>query len=676
MTELFIYLIKAALINAILLVFYYFALRQSNRFVLMRFALITAMIVPLVIPLIPYPVGIQEQSANLPVFTISIPETAIAATPPGQNFFKLSDIPALLYYGISLVLLTGMVISIIAIIQKRLRSKQHYTAIGKVELENSVKSPFSFFSWVFLSPADLTHPQLDMILKHEFCHVKEKHSIDRVISGIFRSVLWFSPFAHITSRLLSEVHEYQADSKVIGVYDRYDYSDLILSFYLNPQSSAISNNFSLHTKKRIKMINNLNSGKFSVKRIALGLFIAASAISVTAMVTTNKELLTKTSNAPLYQLAEDNSGDTIPPAPVANMEMLAAFMDPSIKGLDGKVIVSLIVLADGTTRDVKIAESAGKILDEFAINYIKQVKNWSPATIDGHPVQYKLLYPITFSENEEIGINGPLIIGNQDTSRKKQNTGKIEKVTMKTATDLPDSPAQFPGGDKARIEYFSANTPYPDDARKAGKEGTIYVQFVITPTGEVSNVKILKNVFPSLDKVAYDAIINMPKWIPARKDNKPVSYEMTIPIKFELNDDKKDKAYGDPGAGDTFSKNMPVPYKAEGSRVYSVVEETPAFPGGDDARIEYIKNNLKYPEEARKQGIEGTVFITFVVEPDGSITNEKVLRGIGGGLDEIALEVIKNMPAWKPGKVKGEPVPVQFNMPIKFKLSEPEKKAE
>ncbi len=75
----------------------------------------------------------------------------------------------------------------------------------------------------------------------------------------------------------------------------------------------------------------------------------------------------------------------------------------------------------------------------------------------------------------------------------------------------------------------------------------------------------------------------------------------------------------------------------------------PAYPGGDDARIAFLVQNIKYPEQAKKNGIQGKVFVTFVIETDGSITNVKVLRGIGGGCDEEAARVIKLMPKWNPG---------------------------
>ena len=104
------------------------------------------------------------------------------------------------------------------------------------------------------------------------------------------------------------------------------------------------------------------------------------------------------------------------------------------------------------------------------------------------------------------------------------------------------------------------------------------------------------------------------------------------------------------------------------AEIFTVVEEQPAYPGGEEARMKYLQESIKYPEEAKELGIQGRVFVTFVVEVDGSITDVRVLRGIGGGCDEEAVRVVKNMPKWIPGKQRGVPVRVQFNLPIKFTL--------
>ena len=102
--------------------------------------------------------------------------------------------------------------------------------------------------------------------------------------------------------------------------------------------------------------------------------------------------------------------------------------------------------------------------------------------------------------------------------------------------------------------------------------------------------------------------------------------------------------------------------------IFKIVEEMPAFPGGEAKLMEYVAKNVKYPQIARETGVQGRVYVNFVVEPDGSVSNVSVLRGIGGGCDEEAIRVVKSMPKWKPGKQRGKAVRVSYMLPVNFKL--------
>lgn len=115
----------------------------------------------------------------------------------------------------------------------------------------------------------------------------------------------------------------------------------------------------------------------------------------------------------------------------------------------------------------------------------------------------------------------------------------------------------------------------------------------------------------------------------------------------------------------------PVPVAQEYSEdvIFTVVENHPSYPGGEEARIRFLQETLRYPNEAREAGLQGTVFISFVVEKDGSISNPKILRGVGESIDKEAMRVINEMPRWNPGRQRGENVRVQFNMPIRFVLN-------
>ena len=103
--------------------------------------------------------------------------------------------------------------------------------------------------------------------------------------------------------------------------------------------------------------------------------------------------------------------------------------------------------------------------------------------------------------------------------------------------------------------------------------------------------------------------------------------------------------------------------------IYTSVEFEPHFPGGNDSLSNFIKRTLQYPVEAQKKNITGKVYVTFVVEKDGTISNPRLLRDIGGGCGQEAIRIVRMMPRWVPGIHKGKEVCVQYNMPIPFGIS-------
>jgi len=106
----------------------------------------------------------------------------------------------------------------------------------------------------------------------------------------------------------------------------------------------------------------------------------------------------------------------------------------------------------------------------------------------------------------------------------------------------------------------------------------------------------------------------------------------------------------------------------EVDEIFQVVENQPEPVGGMAAFYKHVQKNLKYPEQARRMGVEGRVFVQFVVDKDGNLTDVQILKGIGSGCDEEALRVVKSAPKWNPGKQRGRPVRVRMSIPIVFKL--------
>ena len=124
----------------------------------------------------------------------------------------------------------------------------------------------------------------------------------------------------------------------------------------------------------------------------------------------------------------------------------------------------------------------------------------------------------------------------------------------------------------------------------------------------------------------------------------------------------------DDSEGDEDMEIEIVEEEYEEPEIFMVVEQMPDFKGGEAAMWKYFGKNMVYPEEAKENQISGIVYVTFVVDAKGKIKDVKLLRGIGGGCDEEALRVVRNMPDWNPGKQRGKPVSVQFSLPVNFTL--------
>ncbi len=112
----------------------------------------------------------------------------------------------------------------------------------------------------------------------------------------------------------------------------------------------------------------------------------------------------------------------------------------------------------------------------------------------------------------------------------------------------------------------------------------------------------------------------------------------------------------------------PPKHVVEETKIFTVVEQMPMFPGGDAALMGYLRDNIHYPTVAAENGVQGRVVVGFVVERDGSITDVNILRGVDPSLDREAMRVVKSMPKWTPGKQNGSAVRVKYQVPVSFRL--------
>lgn len=254
-------------------------------------------------------------------------------------------------------------------------------------------------------------------------------------------------------------------------------------------------------------------------------------------------------------------------------------------------------------------------------------------------------------------------IGVMAQSADKVNTSPSEAQDT-TVHKVVEQMPEFPGGLGKCMFFLAKHIKYPKEAFNNGEEGRVIVQFVVNRNGRITEEKIVQGVSPSLDAEALRVIKSMPKWKPGTQNGKAVRVLFTLPIAFKL-DNKKDTTITQV---DSIAIKPEDKAKANEEKVVYLVEKKPEFPGGMNTFMKWFAKNMKYPEIAQKEKIQGKVIVSFIVEKDGSITNAEVKQSVSPALDAEALRIINTMPAWIPGKVRGKAVRSYYSLPVMFNL--------
>ncbi len=232
----------------------------------------------------------------------------------------------------------------------------------------------------------------------------------------------------------------------------------------------------------------------------------------------------------------------------------------------------------------------------------------------------------------------------------EQNSSISEEPRFSIVDEMPE----YPGGEVALHKHIATSVQYPASASENELEGRVYVSFVVNSKGKVEKVKVVRGVDPALDDEAMRVIEEMPAWKPGYQNGEPVNVEFTVPISFSMQKQN--------------SKTVLRPDSVKNEPIFYFVEEMPEYPGGEDALHNYIDNSINYPEMAKRNGIAGSVYVSFVIDKIGKTTMAKIARGVDPSLNREAIRLIKEMPTWKPGKQRGKNVNVSFTIPINFRI--------
>ncbi|WP_375559577.1 energy transducer TonB [Bernardetia sp. OM2101] len=245
--------------------------------------------------------------------------------------------------------------------------------------------------------------------------------------------------------------------------------------------------------------------------------------------------------------------------------------------------------------------------------------------------------------SSDFGKNSPF-----QTNFVLQDTSKEEDIE-RIFTIVEQSPT-YEGGMNEFYKYISENLTYPPNAKEKNITGKVFIQFVVDKDGSIIDAKVVKSVDKELDAEALRVIQNSPKWIAGKQRGKNVKVRMNIPIVFTL-----DKT-------------------SEKESIFSIVEKSASYEGGMDAFYKYVHQNMKYPESALENEIEGRVYVQFVVNQEGNIENVKAVQSLSPDCDAEAVRLLEESKQWIPAEQKGKKVKVRMNIPIMFKLDPKEVK--
>lgn len=319
-------------------------------------------------------------------------------------------------------------------------------------------------------------------------------------------------------------------------------------------------------------------------------------------------------------LSKDDSSSTSTVQPGYDKKSLAErlkYPEVAVRdGIEGEVIVRALVDKKGRVEDAKVDQSPNQVLNDAALEAVRKT-TFTPAMQQGKPVSVWIQIPVQFSL--------------RDTKGSSQSTASRPKEPVEVE----------PGYDSREI---AANVRYPELARRRGIEGDVIINALIAKDGRVADIKVHESDSPLLETAAIEAVRNT-KFTPATEDGVPVAVWIQIPIVFRLNDGPADTAEGYIPSIDEF-----VPVEQDVS--YS---------------IEELQKNIVYPEEARKNNIEGIVVVRLLIGKSGRVLDGRMESYDHEILRLPAIEALKKT-TFKPAMRGGQPLASWIQIPIVFRL--------
>lgn len=564
MTVLLTYLSKVIICSAVLYGYYYLALRNNRFHQWNRYYLVLITLISLLTPLLQIPLpGQAPESSGVLSYTariVDLRETVIPANPGISSGVILNT----LYIIVISLLLVRILVTLFRIKSLIRRSQVQDIPPYRFVKNKDIKAPFSFFHYIFWDHhTSLNSPEGQQIFKHELVHLQEKHSADKLFMELVTAVCWINPFFHLIKRELALVHEFLADKKAAGE-EIAGYAQTILQMAFQSKQFSITNDF-FHPpiKRRILMLTQFHTPRFSYLRRIMVLPLAAfifcslafvadkrpSAIQALTATTTVAPAPTAVSTGTIVmdttpvKKPKDNIYTFVeqPPSFQGGEEALAKYLSKNIrypkaavdKKIAGIVFVQFVVDEEGYIKDAHtVGKNPGFGLAEEGIRVVKSMPQWIPGKHQGKNVAVQFNLPIRFVLDAGKQTPAPPPPPAPASSGK---TITFEPSDNNEVFTFVEQPPQFPGGEEALALYLNKNIRYPSEAQKANVSGTTFVQFIVDADGSIRDVKTVgaKKGY-GLEDEAIRVVKAMPKWKPGEQNKQLVAVQYNLPIRFSL----------------------------------------------------------------------------------------------------------------------------------------------
>ncbi len=535
-----IYLLKVNAGIALFYAFYKLFCQRDTFFQWRRFALLSFLGISFLYPLLDIQEWVMEQPAIYELadyYTILMNTEEVTATAPvayeAPQRPDLLTLCTYLYYIGVLVMSLRFIIQLVSICRIRWKGQVVYLNGQRIISLPSEANPFSFFGWIFLYLPQMEDESQDEILMHEQTHARQWHSVDVIVSELANIICWFNPFSWLLKGEIRLNLEYLADNQVAKTMEdskQYQYHLLGLAhtnsktgLYNNFNVSQIKSRIIMMNKKRTRTAGRIKYALFAPLAAALLLASNISCTSTETQEANTKAIESRAVEGEVFQVVEEMP--EFPGGMAECMKWLAQNIkypaEAQEKGIQGRVIVQMVVEKDGTITHAKVVRGIDPLLDAEALRVVSNMPKWKPGKQNGEAVNVKYTLPVMFRLGE-------------DADKKEASTQTEAKVDENGIHQVCEEMPEFPGGMMECMNWLGKNINYPATAQEKGIQGRVIIQFVVERDGSITEPKVVRGIDPDLDKEALRVVSAMPNWKPGKHKGEVVRVKYTLPIMFRL----------------------------------------------------------------------------------------------------------------------------------------------